>query len=60
MAILVIAVCLAPCLAWPKATAFVKDPVFDAGDVFQGKVIMHGFIFTNTGDQRLILSPKHC
>ncbi|MBN1635720.1 MAG: hypothetical protein JW920_04370 [Deltaproteobacteria bacterium] len=44
--------------AAPKA--LIENPVFDAGQIPQGKKIEHDFIITNTGDEVLTYKIKGC
>ena len=44
--------------AMPKAV--VDEPVFNAGELPQGKAIIHDFIIKNTGDKPLEIKVKPC
>lgn len=44
--------------ATPKAV--VEEYVFNAGEIPQGKTIVHDFIIKNTGDKPLDIKVKPC
>jgi hypothetical protein len=53
--------CLFSCSAWAQGTKHprmvIQEPVFDAGEVDEGKVITHSFLVSNRGDAPLLI--KH-
>ena len=42
----------------PRAN--IDNPIFDAGEIPQGKEISHEFMIENTGDETLRLTVKPC
>jgi hypothetical protein len=58
--ILVIALFLSPGLALCAPKALVMNPVYDAGDVPQGKEISNEFLLKNAGDEPLTFKVRPC
>ncbi len=49
--------CIFSCSAWAQETKHprlvVQKPLFDAGEVDEGKIIKHSFVVVNRGDATL-------
>ena len=58
VALILFAVIASAANATPKAV--VDEPVFNAGEIPQGKAIIHDFIIKNTGDKPLEIKVKPC
>jgi hypothetical protein len=58
MAVILFTVITSAANAMPKAV--VDEPVFNAGEIPQGKAIIHNFIVKNTGDKPLEVKVKPC
>ncbi len=58
MSVMLFAVIPLAANATPKA--FVGEYVFNAGEIPQGKTIIHDFIIKNTGDKPLEIKVKPC
>lgn len=49
-----------PRISYCAPRAFVQNPVYDAGDVPQGKEISNEFALKNIGDQPLTFKVRPC
>jgi hypothetical protein len=58
MAVILFGIISSAANAMPKAV--VEEPVFNAGEIPQGKAIIHDFIVKNTGDKPLEIKVKPC
>ena len=58
VAVILFAVISSSANAMPKA--IVDEPVFNAGEIPQGKAIIHDFIIKNTGYKPLEIKVKPC
>ena len=47
-----------PSLCAPRAEPL--DPVFDAGEIPQGKDLVHEFLLKNAGDEPLVFKARPC
>lgn len=47
-----------PALCAPRAEP--QDPVFDAGELPQGKDLTHEFLLKNVGDEPLVFKARPC
>ncbi|HNY65970.1 MAG TPA: hypothetical protein PKM41_11075 [Deltaproteobacteria bacterium] len=58
MVLVALVLAAGPALCAPRVV--VMSPVYDAGEVPQGKDIAHDFLFKNTGDEPLTIKPRPC
>jgi hypothetical protein len=58
VAVILLAVISSTANATPKAV--VDEPIFNAGEIPEGKTIIHDFIIKNTGDKPLEVKVKPC
>jgi len=58
VAILIAIFPFTPANAGPRAV--IEAAKFDAGEIPQGKTILHDFIIRNTGDEQLTIEVKPC
>jgi hypothetical protein len=58
VAVILLAVISSAANATPKAV--IDEYVFNAGEIIQGKAIVHDFIIKNTGDKPLEVKVKPC
>ncbi|HDP24412.1 MAG TPA: DUF1573 domain-containing protein [Deltaproteobacteria bacterium] len=58
LSMFMLAVMTGLCLAAPRIE--IAEPLFDAGEVLEGKDVSHEFVLKNIGSDPLIVTVKPC